>query len=128
MQPCYAKAALCVRNNAYDYDLQLRECPPSCVSKWVDPPASCDKAQFELSHTLEGAGLFGFRLCWPHLQPPWPAEYCMRPSRLIHSASTQTCHRMIYILHWHLYPSLLTCIQSIFHQHMQWDVSLRTGK
>lgn len=105
--------------------------PPSCVSKFVDPPASCDEAQFELSYTHtqhRGAGVFGCRLCWPHLRPPWPAECCMRPGRLIHSTLAQTCHRMIYILHWHLYPPSLTRIQSIFHQHMQWDACLRTGK
>lgn len=130
IQPCCAEPALCVRNNACDSDLQLREGPPSCVCKCVDPPASCDKAQFELTdtHTFWGAGMFGCSLCWPHLQPPWPAECCMRPSGLIHSASAQTCHQMIYILHWHLYPTLLTSIQSIFHPHMQWDISLRTGK
>lgn len=39
---------------------------------------------------------------------------------LIHSASAQTCHRMIYILHWHLgLSSADKPPKSIFHQHMR---------
>lgn len=75
MWPCCAEAALCVSNNTCDYDFQLRERPPSCVSEYVDPPASCDKAQFELSlsHThlkvqaLLAAGCAGFTYSLPGL-------------------------------------------------------------
>lgn len=51
-------AAVLWENNALD--LQLRDGPPSCVSERVDPPASCDEAQLELTdshtHTSLAAG------------------------------------------------------------------------
>lgn len=126
MQSHCAGASVCACNNAYDSIFNKGICmsvlPVVFLNVWIYQPAVTKHCVSPLSHTysthtLGGSDMFGCRLCWPHLRPLRPAECCIRPCRLIHSASAQTCHQMIYILHWHLLPPSLTSIQSIFNQH-----------
>lgn len=123
MEPRCAEVGCCACNNVFCSKKGSRVSGlPLVLSECVEPPASSDK-----SHTLRGEGVFGSRLCGPHLRPPRPAECCMVHSRLIHSTLAQTCHRLIYILHWHLCTPSLTSLQYIFHQHVQWDEDRKVG-
>lgn len=79
--PLCRGVCVCVCNNAYGSKKGtcVSGLPVMFLNVWI--------------HTQ---GLFGTRLCWPHLRLPWPAECCMAPGHLMHNPLAQTCRRTIY--------------------------------